>query len=93
MSSCAAATDALVAHYLIAVFCGRWLAGEPVPGGDELAARFVPVDDIDDVDRYRLTDGAAAFIHRAWAQLQAARRTGRLNRGGRRSCGPGPCRR
>ena len=63
--------DVLVAHYLIAVFCGRWLAGDPVPGGDELAARFVPLEDIDDVGRYRLTDGAAAFIHRAWEQLQA----------------------
>ena len=63
---------ALVAHYLIAVFCGRWLAGEPMPGSDEIAARFVPVTDIDDADRYRLTDGAAAFIHRAWAQLQTS---------------------
>jgi len=62
----------LVAHYLISVFCGRWLAGEPVPGGDELAARFVPLEDIDDPGRYRLTDGATEFIHRALARLQAA---------------------
>jgi 8-oxo-dGTP diphosphatase len=66
------ADGALVAHYLIAVFCGRWLAGEPMPGADEIAARFVAIDDIDDANRYRLTDGAAAFIHRAWAQLGAA---------------------
>jgi ADP-ribose pyrophosphatase YjhB (NUDIX family) len=33
---------ALLAHYLIAVYCGRWLAGEPMPGGDEIAARFAP---------------------------------------------------
>ena len=62
---------ALRAHYVIAVFCGRWLAGEPEPGGEEIAARFVPIEHIDDVGRYRLTDGAAALIHRAWAQLQA----------------------
>ena len=58
-SSCAAEDGACIAHYLIAVFCGRWLAGEPVPGGDELAARFVAIEDIDDAARYRLTDGAA----------------------------------
>ena len=63
---------ALIAHYLIAVFCGRWLAGEPEPGADELAARFVPIAHIDDAAHYRLTDGAAALIHRAWAQLQLA---------------------
>jgi 8-oxo-dGTP diphosphatase len=63
----------LVAHYLIAVFCGRWLAGEPTPGGDEIAARFVPIEDIDDSGRYRLTDGAAALIHRARAQMQSWR--------------------
>jgi 8-oxo-dGTP diphosphatase len=66
------ADGALVAHYLIAVFCGRWLAGEPRPGGDEIAARFVPLSDIEDTARYRLTDGAAALIRRAHAQLQPA---------------------
>ena len=63
---------ALRAHYLIAVFCGRWLAGEPEPGGEEIAARFVPIAHIDDAARYRLTDGAAALINRAWAQMQVA---------------------
>ena len=62
----------LLAHYLIAVFCGRWLSGEPRPGDDEIAARFVPVADLDDAGRYHLTDGAAALITRAGAQLQAA---------------------
>jgi 8-oxo-dGTP diphosphatase len=60
---------ALRAHYLIAVFCGRWLAGEPAPGGDAAAARFVALEDL---EAYRLTDGAAALIHRAQVQLQAA---------------------
>ena len=63
---------ALRAHYLIAVFGGRWLAGEPKPGADEIAARFVPIAHVGDTARYRLTDGAAALIHRAWAQLQVA---------------------
>ena len=61
---------ALLAHYLIAVYCGRWLAGEPAPGDDELAARFVAVEEL---EGYRLTAGAAALIHRAQTQLQAPR--------------------
>ncbi len=56
--------DALLAHYLIAVHCGRWRAGEPVAGSDAGAARFVRIEDI---DTYPLTDGAAALIRRAWA--------------------------
>ncbi len=61
-----AGDDGLRAHYVIAVFCGRWRAGEPVPGGDELSARFVPIEEL---GNFRLTDGAAALIHRARAQL------------------------
>src|SRR5262245_2793067 len=53
----------LLAHYLITVFYGRWLAGEPEAGSDASAARFVPVGDIED---YPLTDAAASLIHRAW---------------------------
>ena len=63
----------LRAHYLIAVFCGRWLAGEPTPGGDEIAARFVPREHVGDAGRYRLTEGAAALIERARAQLTTGR--------------------
>jgi 8-oxo-dGTP diphosphatase len=61
--------DVLAAHYLIAVFWGRWLAGEPMAGSDAAAARFVALADL---PSYRLTDGAADFIHRA-AQLATAR--------------------
>jgi 8-oxo-dGTP diphosphatase len=60
----------LKAHYLIAVFWGRWLAGEPQPGPDERAADFVPVAEIEAGGRYRLTEGAAALILRARAQLE-----------------------
>jgi 8-oxo-dGTP diphosphatase len=61
--------DALRAHYVIAVFCGRWRAGEPAPGPDEIAARFVALAD---VGSYRLTEGAAALIGRAWEQSHLA---------------------
>ena len=56
----------LLAHYLIAVFFGRWAAGEPVAGSDAAAARFVPVGDL---GAYRLTAGAAPLIGRAFQRL------------------------
>lgn len=62
------ATDgALSAHYLIAVFCGRWRSGEPNAGSDASLARFVPLGDLAGL---QLTDGAAQLIRRAWAQVQ-----------------------
>lgn len=64
-----APSGALRAHYLITVFCGRWLSGEPAAGGDAAAARFYPVEEIAIPGRLRLTDGAAAIIHRARTQL------------------------
>jgi 8-oxo-dGTP diphosphatase len=60
---------ALTAHYVIAVFCGRWVAGAPAPGGDAAEARFVPLEDLESL---KLTDNAAALIRRAWHLLPAA---------------------
>lgn len=37
---------ALHAHYLLTIFYGRWLAGDPVPADDCLEARFVDIDEI-----------------------------------------------
>jgi 8-oxo-dGTP diphosphatase len=54
----------LTSHYLLAIFWGRWLSGEPVPGDDAAAARFVAVDA---VDRLRMTDGGPDLVRRAWA--------------------------
>jgi len=58
----------LLAHYLIAVFCGRWRAGEASAGSDASAARFVRIGDI---EGYPLTEGAVPLIRRAWARVQA----------------------
>jgi ADP-ribose pyrophosphatase YjhB (NUDIX family) len=60
---------ALRAHYLIAVFCGRWRAGEPRPGRDEASARFVAPGDL---ASYRLTDDALPLIERARARIEGA---------------------
>jgi 8-oxo-dGTP diphosphatase len=56
----------LTSHYLLAIFYGRWVSGEPVPGDDAAAARFVAIDA---VDRLRMTDGAPDVVRRAWALL------------------------
>ena len=66
------AEGALSAHYLIAVFCGRWRRGEPNASSDASVARFVPLGDVEGL---ALTDGAAALIRRAWAQTWAQRGT------------------
>jgi 8-oxo-dGTP diphosphatase len=58
----------LTAHYILAVYFGRWLAGEPAPASDAASARFVGLEDL---ASYPLTEGAAPLIHRAWALLQA----------------------
>lgn len=63
------ADGGVIAHYLIVVFFGRWLAGEPAAGGDAAAARFVPLDA---VDALPTTEGAADFARRAWARVGAA---------------------
>jgi len=61
----------LAAHYLIAVFFGRWIAGDPVAGSDAPAARFVAIDAL---ASYPLTDGAAALIARACQRLDGSGR-------------------
>jgi 8-oxo-dGTP diphosphatase len=52
----------LAAHYLLVVFFGRWIGGEPAAESDAAAARFVPARALAGLP---LTDGAASFIHRA----------------------------
>lgn len=61
----------LTAHYLLVVFFGRWVGGEPAAGDDAAAARFVPMAAVGSLP---LTDGAASFIHRALERQQAAAR-------------------
>jgi 8-oxo-dGTP diphosphatase len=61
------AGDRLLAHYLITVFFGRWVAGEPVAGGDAAAARFL---ELGELAHYPLTEGAAPLILRARKRLR-----------------------
>lgn len=59
-------SSVLQAHYVLNVFYGRWLAGEPQAASDCRTARFVALDD---VGTYPLTTGTEAFIRRAHALL------------------------
>jgi 8-oxo-dGTP diphosphatase len=61
------ATGELTAHYVLTVFFGRWLAGQPAAGGDARSARFVPLSDL---NQYEMTDGAARIIGQAWHLLE-----------------------
>jgi 8-oxo-dGTP diphosphatase len=58
-------------QYLLAVFYGRWISGEPVAGDDATAARFVPLDAIHEL---RMTDGGPDLVRRAAALLEATQR-------------------
>jgi len=62
-------TGDLASHYLLAVFYGRWVSGEPVAGDDATAARFVPLDAVHEL---RMTDGAEDLVRRAAALMQVA---------------------
>jgi 8-oxo-dGTP diphosphatase len=59
----------LEAHYLLVVFFGRWVSGEPAAGDDAAAARFVAVGS---VGALPTTEGAPALIQRAWERLNTA---------------------
>jgi 8-oxo-dGTP diphosphatase len=59
----------LASHYLLAVFYGRWVSGEPVAGDDATAARFIPLDAVHEL---RMTDGAEDLVRRAAALMQVA---------------------
>ena len=54
---------AVSVHYVLSVFYGRWVAGEPVAATDCRDARFVALDDL---KRYALTPGAERIIRTAY---------------------------
>lgn len=64
------ASGRLLAHYLLVVWYGRWVAGEPAAAGDAAAARFVALDAIDGLP---MTEGAPGLVRRAWKLVEAAR--------------------
>lgn len=59
----------LRAHYVLSVYCGRWLGGEPAAASDSRDARFIALEEIDGL---RMTPGAQDIIRRAKARLAAA---------------------
>jgi 8-oxo-dGTP diphosphatase len=56
----------LAAHYVLAVYYGRWRQGEPKPSSDVAQALFVPLDAL---GGYTLTEGGRAVVTRAWSLL------------------------
>jgi 8-oxo-dGTP diphosphatase len=63
----------LRSHYVLAVYWGEWIAGEPVAASDVRDARFHRLDALGGLD---LTSGAAALARRAMAlRAGAARRS------------------
>ena len=59
----------LASHYLLAVYHGRWLTGEPEAASDSLASRFFHFRDL---PLLPMTPHARDFIHRAVTLQQAA---------------------
>jgi 8-oxo-dGTP diphosphatase len=57
----------VAAHFLLAVFCGRWVSGTPVAASDSRAARFVALDGL---AAYQLTPGTDDIIRRAAARVR-----------------------
>jgi 8-oxo-dGTP diphosphatase len=53
------ARGALSAHYVLAVYYGRSLSGDPVAASDCQEARFVPLSELED---YALTEGAGRIV-------------------------------
>jgi 8-oxo-dGTP diphosphatase len=56
--------DEIKAHYMIAVFWGRWLTGDPVALSDSRASRFWRLDELESLP---MTPGTLALIRRAVA--------------------------
>ena len=64
------ADGSLRAHYLLTIFYGRWLAGDPVPADDCLEARFADIAEINALDT---TDRLLHFVtisHQKWLAHQ-----------------------
>jgi len=59
----------LSTHYVISVFFGTWLAGEPLAASDAADARFVPLRELADLS---MTEGAASVIAKAWRLASCA---------------------
>lgn len=62
------ADGSLRAHYLLAVYFGTAMAGEPVAATDAAAARFVPLTEL---AGYDLTESAIRFIDEGYKRFTA----------------------
>ena len=64
----------LRAHYLLTIFFGRWLSGDPIPADDCAAARFVAVDEIAALETTAKLHHFVALSHHKWQQHCATAR-------------------
>jgi ADP-ribose pyrophosphatase YjhB (NUDIX family) len=55
-------------HYVLIDFTCEHLGGEPAPGSDATATKFVPLGELEQLD---LPEFTAAVIRRAWDQKQS----------------------
>lgn len=55
-------------HRVVVVFCGAWLAGEPVAGSDAGAAAWYKVDALHGL---LVTAGLESVVSRAWAKVKS----------------------
>jgi len=56
-------TGDLRTHYVLSVFCGLWISGEPAAASDARTARFVRLNDL---KNYTLTPGLTDYAERAF---------------------------
>lgn len=64
------ANGRLVAHYVLTVYFGRWISGEPAPATDASHAAFFPLESLRSLS---LMPSTAEIIEDAWRQHVAAR--------------------
>lgn len=60
------ADGSIRAHYLLTIFFGHWLAGQPHPGDDCLEARFVDIHEIETLETTDRLAHFAALSKRMW---------------------------
>ncbi|MBU2532412.1 MAG: NUDIX hydrolase [Alphaproteobacteria bacterium] len=62
----------LRAHYVLNIFFGTWIAGDPVAADDCLEARFIALDAIGQLETTERLAHFVSLSHRKWRSVQSA---------------------